>query len=214
MTLHCFSPVLWLVEWLLKTICSWGSPQSSPQAALVYCSYEFVFEMLQRTQRWCMFTATGQQLCPPAQLRSRCFCCQLHFQISTANATILIPRTYKYLHHDWHVVVFLITTSSFPLTSGQTNSDCHRLEYYISKECIYFKDYVFRGISDYCCATCNEQAMGRSPGGDLSHEVPFGLQLCAATGCQPRATQSWSLGLAWPDPTPEPNSQIKLGQLT
>lgn len=136
-TLLCFSPVLWLVEWLLKTMCSWGSHQSSPQAALAYQRYEFVFEMLQKARRSCTFTATGQQLCP-AQLRSRCFCCQLHFQTPFANATMLTPRTYKHLHENWHVVVFLLTTSSFPLTSGQTNSDCHRLEYHTSKEYMYF----------------------------------------------------------------------------
>lgn len=137
MTLLCFSPVPWLVEWLLETICSWGSHQGSPQAALAYHRHELVFEMLQKTQRWCTFTATGQQL-HLAQLRSRCFCCQLHFQIFVTNAIMLIPRIYKYLHHDWHVAVFLLTTRSFPLTSGQTNSDCHRLECCTSEEHIYF----------------------------------------------------------------------------
>lgn len=48
----------------------------------------------------------------------RHFCCQLHFQMSITDPTMLISRTYKYLHYDWHVVVFLLATRSFPLTSG------------------------------------------------------------------------------------------------
>lgn len=54
-----------------------------------------------------------------------------------SNATILIPRTYKYLHHDWHVVVFLITTSSFPLIQIVTDWNIAPLRNaYIFQDCV------------------------------------------------------------------------------
>lgn len=51
---------------------------------------------------------------------------------------------------------------------------------------------------------------------ETSHEVPSGLELSAATGCQPRVTRPGPLATALPDmiPTPDPNTQIKFGQLT
>lgn len=182
-------------KWLLKKMCSWGSHQGSPQAALASHRYELVFETLQRTQKWCTFTASGQQLCP-VQLRSRCFCCQLHFQISIANAMMLIPRTYKYLHHDWHVVVFCLTTSSFPLTSGQTNSDCHRLEYCTSKEYIYFYGLCAQG--DFRLVLCH--LLWRSSGKLSRRRPPMRCHL-GLSWVQPLAASPESPVLVpWPLP--------------